>query len=114
MIHRAVELAAGDDADLLVAHAHIDDGVALSHPDVLDRYRDMTAQVGGSYTDVSGESPARALAELARARGVSRVVVARHRSRLGELVRGSVAMQLRRLLPGIPVEEVHGRSDVAN
>jgi two-component system sensor histidine kinase KdpD len=108
-----VELAADDDADLLVVHAHVDDGAAPSHPDVLDRYRDMAAQVGGSYTEVSGESAARAVAELARARGASRVVVARHRSRLGELIRGgSVALQLHRLLPDTPVEEVHDRPDV--
>jgi hypothetical protein len=34
-------------------------------------------------------------------------VVARHRSRLSELTRGSVASQLRRLLPGTRLEEVH-------
>ncbi len=114
VIRRAVDLAGGADSDLLVVHAHIDDGVVPSHPEVLERYRDMTAGVGGSYTEVSGESPARALAEVARARGACRVVVARHRSRFSELVRGSVAAQLRRLLPGTPVEEVRDRAEGRN
>jgi hypothetical protein len=42
------------------------------------------------------------------------VVVARHRSRFSELVRGSVAAQLRRLLPGTPVEEVRDRAEGRN
>ena len=107
VIRRAMELACDDDADLLVVHARVEDGGGAPRDDVLDRYRDMSAEFGGSYSEVGGESPARALAEVARARGASKVVVARHRSRLSELARGSVASQLRRLLPGTPLEEVH-------
>jgi K+-sensing histidine kinase KdpD len=110
VIQRAVELACDDDADLLVVHANIADGTTPPSRDILGRYQDLTAKMGGTYTEVDGESPSRALTELARARGASRVVVARHRSRLGELIRGSVASQLRRLLPDIPIEEVHDRS----
>ena len=109
VIRRATELACDADADLLVVHARIADGAAESHRDSLDRFRDLTVQLGGSYTEVDGDSPSRALAELVRARGVSKVVVARHRSRLGELLRASVASQLRRLLPDTPVDEVHDR-----
>jgi len=106
VIRRALELACGDDADLLVVHARVGDGGNPTRDDVLDRYRDMSEELGGSYSEVEGESPAQALAEVARARGASRVVVARHRSRLSELAHGSVASQLRRLLPGTPLEEV--------
>jgi two-component system, OmpR family, sensor histidine kinase KdpD len=106
VIRRAVELACGDDADLVVVHAKGGDGPAHSHPVDLDRYRQMTEEMGGSYTEVDGEPPAEAIAGVARATGASRVVVARHRSRLSELARGSVAAQLRRLLPGTPLEEV--------
>jgi two-component system, OmpR family, sensor histidine kinase KdpD len=110
VIQRAMELACDDDSDLLVAHARLTDGETRPRRAELDQLRDLTAQIGGSYAEIDGESPGRALAELVRARGASRVVVARHRSRLGELVRGSVASQLRRLLPGIPVDEVHDRA----
>ena len=105
VIRRAVELACDDDADLIVVHVKGDDGPAHGQQDALDRYRQMTEEMGGSYTEVDGE-PAQAIANLARGRGASRVVVARHRSRLSELTRGSVAAQLRRLSPGIQLEEV--------
>jgi two-component system, OmpR family, sensor histidine kinase KdpD len=105
VIRRAVELACDDDADLVVVHARGTDGPAHGREDALDRYRQMTEEMGGSYAEVDGE-PAQAIANLARGRGASRVVVARHRSRLSELARGSVAAQLRRLWPGIQLEEV--------
>jgi hypothetical protein len=66
--------------------------------------------MGGKYTEVEGESPARVLADQSEGHLVSRFVVARHRSRLGEVARGSVARQLHRLKPDIPLEEVHERS----
>ena len=66
--------------------------------------------MGGNYVEVEGESVARVLAAQADDRVVSRFVVARHRSRLGELARESVAGQLRRLKPLIPLEEVHEES----
>ena len=44
--------------------------------------------------------------QIARARGAHRVVVARHRTRLGELVRGSVALRLGRLLPDMTIDVV--------
>lgn len=107
VIRRAMALACTDDADLVVVHARTTDGVSQPSREALDHYRDMTEQLGGSYTEVEGEAPARAIADVARARGASAVVVARHRSRLSELTRGSVASQLRRLLPGTTLEEVH-------
>jgi two-component system, OmpR family, sensor histidine kinase KdpD len=107
VIRRATELACGEDADLLVVHVRATDGPAGPNQDGLERYRRFTEEMGGSYTDVDGDRPARAIADLARARGASRVVVGRHRSRLAELALGSMARRLRRLLPGIPLEEVH-------
>jgi two-component system sensor histidine kinase KdpD len=111
VIRRAMELACDEDADLLVVHARVSDGTARPHLDQLAHYRDLSEQLGGSYIEVEGESPARVLAEQAGARGASRLVVARHRSRLGELLRGAVASQLHRLAPDIPVEEVHEQQD---
>jgi two-component system, OmpR family, sensor histidine kinase KdpD len=107
VIRRAVELACDDDADLVVVHAKGADVPAGGSESELDRYRQLTEEMGGSYTEVDGEPPATAIANLARNLGASKVVVARHRSRLSELARGSVATQVRRLLPGTPLEEVH-------
>ena len=66
----------------------------------------MTEEMGGSYTEVDGEPPAEAIAGVARATGASRVVVARAPLSPFGAGRGSVAAQLRRLLPGTPLEEV--------
>jgi len=110
VIRRAMALACEDDADLLVVHARSTDGPVRPKADALDRYRHLTEEMGGSYSEVDGERPAPAIAEVARTRGASRVVVGRHRSRLAELARGSVARQLHRLLPGTPLEEVHETS----
>jgi two-component system sensor histidine kinase KdpD len=110
VIRRATELACDEDADLVVVHVRISDGRPGAHNEVLDSHRQLTEQMGGNYIEVPGESAARVLADQADDRVVSRFVVARHRSRLGELARGSVAGRLRRLKPDIPLEEVHQRS----
>jgi two-component system sensor histidine kinase KdpD len=109
VIRRATQLACDEDADLFVVHARIPDGSAQSNVN-LAHYRDLTEELGGTYIEVEGESPARVLAEQADAALAVKLVVARHRSRLGELTRGSVASQLRRLRPDIPVEEVRERA----
>jgi len=106
VIRRATRIAEGCDWDLLVVHVNVADGFAHRDRAALERYRDMAAAVGGSYVEVEGAAPADGLAEVARARSAERVVVARHRGRLGELARGSVAGRLRRLLPDVPVTEV--------
>ncbi len=106
VIHRAAELAAEDDADLLVVHVNIADGIAHGRGSQPDRYRDETAAMGGTYTEIDGDAPADALADIARERGAHRVVVARHRTRLGELIRGSVASRLRRLMPDTTIDVV--------
>jgi two-component system sensor histidine kinase KdpD len=119
VIRRAAELAAEDDADLLVVHVNVADGFAHRPGPVLDRYRAETAELGGTYTEIDGAAAADGLAASARANGARRVVVARHRSRVGELARGSVASRLRRLLPDTTVDVVgregaHGRSSASS
>jgi two-component system, OmpR family, sensor histidine kinase KdpD len=106
VIRRATELARADDGQLLVVHVQIADG--LTHPasQDLDRHRELTAELGGTYTEVTGPAPAEALAAAAQAASAATIVVGRHRSRLGELAHGSVSSRLRRLLPGTAVEEV--------
>ena len=106
VIRHAAELARAADAPLLVVHVQIAD--ALAHPPTgdLDRHRELTAELGGTYTEVSGAGPAQALADTARAEGAATVVVGHHRSRLGEVAHGSVSSRLRRQLPGTAIEEV--------
>ena len=106
VIHRAAELARADDADLLVVHVQIADGLARRPAPDLTRHRALTAGFGGTYTKIQGHAVAQGLADAARAQSATTVVVGHHRSRLGELAHGSVSSRLRRLLPEVPIEEV--------
>ena len=106
VIRRAAELARAADAPLLVVHVQIADGLAHPAAGDLDRHRELTAELGGTYTEVTGATPAQALADTARAEGAATVVVGHHRSRLGEFAHGSVSSRLRRQLPETAIEEV--------
>jgi two-component system sensor histidine kinase KdpD len=106
VIRRATQLARAGDAQLLVVHVQIADGLSRPKGQNLRWHRELTAELGGSYTEMTASSPAQALADIARARGAATVVVGHHRSRLGELAHGSVAARLRRLLPETAIEEV--------
>jgi two-component system, OmpR family, sensor histidine kinase KdpD len=106
VIRRAAQMARAGDAQLLVVHVQISDGLAHLPAGDLDRHRELTADLGGTYAQVQGLSLAEALAEAARAQGAATVVVGRRRSRLAELAHGSVSSRLRRLLPTAAVEEV--------
>lgn len=106
VLRHAADVAVEQDADLLVAHVNVADGVAHRLGPMLDRYRQETAELGGTFIEVDGRGPAEGLAVTAEARGASWVVVARHRSRVGELARGSVASRLERLLRDTHIEIV--------
>jgi two-component system sensor histidine kinase KdpD len=106
VIQRAAELAATADADLVVVHVDVTDGLSRRSSGLLADYREMTDSLGGQWIEVNGHDVAGALARVARDRNAQQVVVARHRSRLNEMWRGSVAGQLRRLLPGVSIDEL--------
>ena len=86
VISRAALLAADDDADLLVVHVNVTEGLGRRPAAALERYQDMTVEAGGRYAELDGTSVVDSLAAAARARHASHVVVARHRSRFGELL----------------------------
>ena len=106
VIRRAAQLARQDNAQLLVVHVELSDGLAHPRRGQQHRHRELTAELGGTYLEVPGSQAADALADAARARNATTIVVARHRSRLGELTHGSTSSRLRRLLPGARIEEV--------
>jgi two-component system, OmpR family, sensor histidine kinase KdpD len=108
VIHRAAELARAEDAQLLVVHVQLGDGLARTTEN-LARHRELTAELGGTYTKIQGHAVAQDLAGAARAQGAAMVVVGRHQSRLAEFAHGSVSSRLRRLLPAVAIEEVAHR-----
>jgi len=109
VIRQSARLARGEDATLVVIHVNTSDGSPPPTARIED-HRRLTSELGGTYLEIDGESSAVALAGAARERGATRVVVAHHRSRLGELAHGSTSKRLRRLLPDTPVEEVRSRA----
>ena len=105
VIRRAAQLAREQDAELVVVHVQVPDGLARP-PRYLDRHRQLTDELGGTYLDVQGTGPAESLADVARARDAKVVVIARHSSRLREFARGSVSARMHRLLPSTSIEEI--------
>ena len=105
VIEHAAVLAGEDDAELEVVHVELQDGLGREHAR-LDQYREMAEGVGARYREVYGVNAADTLGDLARSERARRVVVGTRRSRLTNLVRGSVASRIRRRAPGIEVDEV--------
>ncbi|HEX4531793.1 MAG TPA: universal stress protein [Acidimicrobiia bacterium] len=105
VIERAAVLAGEDDAELEVVHVELQDGLGRQ-PERLEHYREMAQSVGARYREVYGVNAADTLGDLARSERARRVVVGARRSRLTNLVRGSVAARIRRRAPGIDVDEV--------
>jgi two-component system, OmpR family, sensor histidine kinase KdpD len=105
VIKAAATIARQDDADLLVVHVDAADA-STSRSRELTRNRALADELGGHFTAVEGMAPVRVLADVARSRHASTVVVARGRARLRKPARFAVASRLRRLLPDQVVEEV--------
>lgn len=108
VIQRAAVLAGDDDADLVVVHVALDDGLGRRE-ERLAQYRQMADDVGAHYREVRGSDAADSLAAMAIQERADRVVIAGHGSRLIKLFRGSVASRIRRHAPGVEVDEVKRR-----
>jgi len=107
VIRRAAEIAREVDAQLVVVHVRITDGLARARSaDDLNRHRKLAAELGGTYIQAQGSTLAEALAKTARAQDASIIVAGRHQSRLATFFLGSVSARLRRLLPEAEVREV--------
>jgi two-component system, OmpR family, sensor histidine kinase KdpD len=107
VIHRAAEIAREEDAQLVVAHARITDGLTPRRSaDDLDKHRRITAELGGTYIKAEGQTLEEALAKTAKAQDAAIVVVGRNRSSLAKFFFGSVSARLHRLLPEAEIQEV--------
>jgi two-component system, OmpR family, sensor histidine kinase KdpD len=114
VIRRASERALQDDADLLVVHVSLDDEMAHRRTQAHAEHRDLVAEVGGFYVEMTAGSVPEGLARAVRDHSASRLVVGRHRSWLGEIVHGSVVSRLQRLLPDVRIEAVREESASPN
>jgi len=107
VIRGAAEIAIEQDAQLVVAHVRITDGLNPPRPaDQLNKHRKLTAELGGSYIQAQGSSLERTLAKTAAEHDATTIVVGHHQARFTSFFLGSVAGRLRRLLPEADVQEL--------
>jgi two-component system sensor histidine kinase KdpD len=105
VIRAAAQLASDQNADFEVINVDVADST-LTRRSELERDHALAVKLGGHFRTVEGMAPARAIADVARDRGASLVVVARGRSKVLRPARFTMASRLRRLLPEATVEEV--------
>jgi two-component system sensor histidine kinase KdpD len=105
VIRAAAQFATEHDADFEVIHVDAADGPPSRRLE-LEREHALAVKLGGQFRQIEGLAPAHVLADVARDRGASLVVVARGRSRLLRPARFTMASRLRRLLPDATVEEI--------
>ncbi len=110
VIRRARERALEDDADLLVVHVRLDDGMTDRRLRAHAEHRDLVAEAGGFYVELTAGSVPEGLARAVLEHGASRLIVGRHRSRLAEIAHGSIVSRLQRLLPEVRIEAVREES----
>jgi two-component system sensor histidine kinase KdpD len=91
LVRRAARMAQRARGDLVAVHVRSQDGLTAEGSDALAAQRTLVERLGGTYRDVVGDDVGKALVETARRMNATQVVLgATRRSRLTELVRGSV------------------------
>jgi two-component system, OmpR family, sensor histidine kinase KdpD len=107
LVRRAARMATRRGGDLIALHVVPEDGVADAA--ALAASRELVRVLGGTFREVVGASVPDALLDVARAENVTQVVLgASGRSRLTELVRGSVINRVIRQSGPIDVHVISG------
>ena len=115
LIRRASRIAQRTKADLLGVHVQSTDGLADAPPELLERHRQLLADLGGDYHEVVGSDVAKTLTQFARGEHATQLVLgATRRSRWSELTRGSIITAILREAGDIDVhiigDEEHGQA----
>src|SRR5437763_5371413 len=107
LIRRAARMAARAKGDLIGVHVHTEDGLRAPPTDQLARHRELLEEFGGTYHEIHSSDVAGALVGLARTENATQLVLgATLRSRISELVRGSVINEVIRQSGPIDVHVV--------
>ncbi len=98
ILRRAARMAARTKADLHVVHVRTAEP-SRSEEELLTRLRHLAEDVGGQWTDLEADDPARAIVDFARAHQITQIVIgSSQRHRLQELLGGgSVVRKVSRL-----------------
>jgi two-component system, OmpR family, sensor histidine kinase KdpD len=107
LIRRAARMAARARAELVGVHIRSTDGLARPVGALLERHRALLGQLGGRYEEITGSDVAPALVDFARAENATQLVLgATHRSRVAELLHGSVINQVIRAASSIDIHVI--------
>ncbi|HEV7534723.1 MAG TPA: DUF4118 domain-containing protein, partial [Acidimicrobiia bacterium] len=107
LIRRAARMAARAKADLVGVHIEAEDGLRAPPTDLLAQHRELLEEFGGTYHEIRSSDVAGALVGLARTQNATQLVLgASLRSRVSELVRGSVINEVIRQSGQIDVHVV--------
>ena len=91
LVRRAARMAQRANGDLVAVHVRSQDGLTATATEALARQRTLVERLGGTYRDVVGDDVGKALVDTARRMNATQIVLgATRRSRLTELLRGSV------------------------
>jgi two-component system, OmpR family, sensor histidine kinase KdpD len=98
LIRRAARIAQRAHGELLGVHVSSEEGLATPSSGMLEQHRRLLTEMAGAYHEVGGADTAAALTEFARAENATQLVLgASRRSRLQELLHGSVISRVMRL-----------------
>jgi two-component system sensor histidine kinase KdpD len=101
LVRRAARTAMRTHGDLVGVHVRPQDGLAAPASGEIDRHRALLEELGGVYREVAAADVAEALVAVARAENATRIMLgASRRSRIQELIRGSVINRILRLAAG--------------
>ncbi|MEU9047679.1 MULTISPECIES: DUF4118 domain-containing protein [unclassified Kitasatospora] len=104
LIRRGARTATRVHGDLIGVHVRLDDGTAEREPPGLAAQRALLRELHAGYVEVSGSDVARALVDFARTESATQILLGpSSRSRLRELVSGSVINRVIRLAGPIDV-----------
>jgi two-component system sensor histidine kinase KdpD len=108
LIRRAARMAARARAELVGVHVHSSDGLSRPSGTLLEKHRTLLTELGGRYEETTGNDVPQALVDFARAENATQLVMgATRRSRLAELLHGSVINQvIRAAADGIDVHVI--------
>ncbi len=107
VIRRAARMAARSHGELIGVHVRNPDAPRDRGDGKLQSHLALLADLGGRYEEITGADTARALVSFARARNATQILLgATDRSRLSDLLHGSVITKVIRAAGGIDVHVI--------
>jgi len=112
LVRRAARMASRAKGDLLGVHVRATEGLAGPPTGALEANRRLLEDLGGTYHEIAGADPADALVRFARAEHATQLVMgSSQRSRMTEILRGSVINRVVRESGDIDVHVISTRAE---